>query len=433
LTGTWDEEDEYVDIEAVANGFGALKQATDRTLPDGVVERISAHAERTGKTSDKVTKDYLEYIKKEFDCGDWTVEDEDLLIDWAESMFVQTRRQGGSTSSANLSQWVGCFVGVADKTRDVNEGLVRWNLTKYDEDPEGAIGSGRLGKWEKDGDEWTLLTKDGSRQFSEPLHAIKHKGEWLSMLSMRGDPQPAVVMGRVYYFLGGEEGKFVNDNDISLYQVTLKSELKDLHVNIGQPCRIPVKPPKEDSNYQDRLETYQSFEIEYTDTFLPQESLRHLLQPMNLWTKPDFHDLYVPIASLEEAYESGKQSRGDMTWGPLVFTKGTVVRLNTEPRDSEYDEMGFNYYMTVSSTLHGDIDVRIPGATGELTTPFHAGWGEGAFPYAENSTVLLFGRLGLKVRDGLTQPTIRCYGAYADPRRARRRPTGGETGLGQFN
>ena len=39
----------------------------------------------------------------------------------------------------------------------------------------------------------------------------------------------------------------------------------------------------------------------------------------------------------------------------------------------------------------------------------------------------------MKTRDGLTTPKLTVFGVYADPRRCRRRMTGGDTGTEQFN
>ena len=62
----------------------------------------------------------------------------------------------------------------------------------------------------------------------------------------------------------------------------------------------------------------------------------------------------------------------------------------------------------------------------------HLSLGEDSFPYAERSTVFVFGRIGLKTRDGLTTPKLTVFGVYADPRRSRRM-TGGDTAREQFN
>ena len=84
------------------------------------------------------------------------------------------------------------------------------------------------------------------------------------------------------------------------------------------------------------------------------------------------------------------------------------------------------------SSMNGDVDCWIPGAVGIMSNPFQAHWGEQAFDYAENSTVFIFGRLGMKDRDGLLSPKITVMGIYGHPRSCRKRASGGNTGVGQF-
>ena len=76
----------------------------ESVLPEEVRERIKKHSERTGETYDEVKVYYLTSIKEIFGCDDWQDEDEDLLIDWTESIFVQSRK--GSTQGSNTTVWV---------------------------------------------------------------------------------------------------------------------------------------------------------------------------------------------------------------------------------------------------------------------------------------------------------------------------------------
>jgi len=426
----WNNEDEYLDHTTVPdeanNGFVQAAAATD--LPTPVLERIRAYAERTGKGTDEVRAEYLKYIEDEYSCSDWASEDEDLLVDWAEQMFVQTRR-AGSGSNANSAKWVGVFVGKHDKKADRMANLIRWNLTQYDQDPEQAISSGRMGMYSQKNGEWILTSASAEKSLGTgeaPPYGIKHGDQWLALTTRSGDPAPNVTMGRYAYFLGGEEGDFTKNASVSLWRVDLTGDLADMHLDMGRPCRITVRPPKENASeaFKDVLNTYADFSPDYTFE-LP-------LSPMQYLTNTQLHDLFVSIEDLEDAYESGKQSNNGITWGPLLLTKGTVSRLSSESRESEYDPAGYNYNLTVSSTIHGDIDCWIPGHVGDQTSPFTAGWGDDRFDYAERSTVLVFGRVGLKERDGLVTPKMTVFGVYADPRRARRRASGGDTGLGQF-
>ena len=88
---SWKEEDEYIDAESASTG-DEVKEAKSPTFPPSVAKRIVAYSNRTGKDTEEVKKMYLEYIEKEYGCTDHTVEDENLLTDWAEQVFVQTRK-----------------------------------------------------------------------------------------------------------------------------------------------------------------------------------------------------------------------------------------------------------------------------------------------------------------------------------------------------
>lgn len=436
---SWKDEDEYEEEGSGSdNGFGTV--ANSNQLPEPVMVRIKAYAERTNKSVDKVKEEYLEYIKVNYGCDDYIGEEEELLIDWAESLFVETRRFSGGSNS-NLSTWVGHFIGLHDRTKDRLTNLLRSNLKLYDEDPNEAVGSGRIAVFSKTGDHWSIHHKNNTTKLEassaeDPPHGIKHGDDWLCMTNYSGQPAPSKKMGRYAYFLGGEEKDFVNNGSIGLWRVDLTGEAVDLDIDIGRACKIPVTPPKENAReaFKDVLGVYSNFEINYTDEFVG-ESLRPLLTGAKYWTSVD-HDLFVPIDALEEAYEERKESgtiNGERRqWGPLLITKGTITRMSTEPRDSEWDSEGFNYSMTLSSTICGDITCWIPGAVGMHTDPFTCGFGEDGFQYAEKSTVFVFARVGLKTVDGLVTPKLTVYGIHADPRRARRRAEGGDTGVEQF-
>ena len=191
--------------------------------------------------------------------------------------------------------------------------------------------------------------------------------------------------------------------------------------------------------------------MKYTDEWLEEEK-RVLLNPFKLWTDEDFiGELYVPLHDLEEAYDAGKRvftgrDGNDGTVGPNVIVKGTVTRMSTEGRESEWDESGRNYSLSLSSLglqqVHGkgrmsEVPCWISGACHNLSHPFNfisfidvddELWG-----YAEKSTILVFGRLKMRVQDGQRQPQITVWGTYANARRSRRRVGGGDTGSEQFD
>jgi len=431
MSEEWNNEDEFVD---------------NKTLPDGVIERIKAQAERTKKSIEDVTQEYLKYIKDEFSCDDPYAEEEDLLLDWAESAFIVMRRSG-SGSSGSTTAFVGCFVGVGDKRADRMEWRRRRAIEDFTNDPAQIIESGRLGVYAEQDGKWQLLTSSDPVLTDQPtneapLHGFKADGKWVTFVTTMGQrPYPSVRMGRYLYFLGNEEGEFVNNSNISLWRVDATDDAADAEYQIGRPCRIQVRLPGEkvSENFKDVLGTSMNFldTIEYTDAFV-NEDVRPLLKPTVLWLNGDFHDMYVPIAELGEAYDTRSRSfegrdGNTGTAGPLVFTKGTVSRMSSEPRASEYDQEGYNYSLSLShGTLTDDVTGWISFGSARGGDPFSAGWGEESYPYAERSTVLVFGRIGMRVSDGKARPKLNIFGVYADPRRGRRRADGGDTGLDQF-
>ena len=117
--------------------------------------------------------------------------------------------------------------------------------------------------------------------------------------------------------------------------------------------------------------------------------------------------------------------------------------MNTEGRDNEYDEDGRGYSLSLTSmglqNIHGggngsEVMCWVGSACHDMTNPFHFEdvddelWG-----YAEKSTVLVYGRIGMSIRDGEQLPNIKVMGVYADNRRSIRRMGGGDTGSGQFD
>jgi hypothetical protein len=84
--------------------------------PD-VEERLKWWAEKHNKTLDDATGDFFTYLKMELGVDDFSNEEDDFLIDAAETFVVERRVMSG-TSSANATELVGYFVGVDPKMRD---------------------------------------------------------------------------------------------------------------------------------------------------------------------------------------------------------------------------------------------------------------------------------------------------------------------------
>ena len=417
-----------------------------KVLPDGVMERITAQAERTKQSVEDVEKEFLEYIAKEFGCDDAYAQDDDLLMDWSETAFVSARRSSGG--GGDTTTFVGCFVGIGEKKNDRMENLRRRNIQDYTKDPAQVIESGRLGAWSMKDGKWHLHTAGAVKESDAPVdedppYAFKADGEWVSFVSKVGkNPYPSIRIGRYLYFLGNEESKFVNEGLIELWRVDATNDDADMNVDIGRAVRIQVRPPNENTpdSMKDVLGTNSNFSttLDYTDEFVTEEN-RSLLSPNNLWMNNDYHDMYVPLEELSDAYEARSRmiefaDGRKVKAGPLVFAKGTITSMSTEPRESQYEQEGYNFSMSITSKSNNDEEVMcwIPGAVGNQAAPFMAGWEEQEFAYAERSTVLIFGRLKLRIKDGKSSPQLNAFGVYGDPIRVRRRATGGDTSVDQF-
>ena len=86
--------DEYDETHEEETG----EETTAGVLPDGVIERLTQYASRTKQELKDVVAQYLKQIEGEHGCTNPAEEDEDLLIDWAEQMFIDTRNAGSGGS-----------------------------------------------------------------------------------------------------------------------------------------------------------------------------------------------------------------------------------------------------------------------------------------------------------------------------------------------
>jgi len=428
------------------------QQQSEQTLPQGVLERIEKTAERTGESKQEVANFYLDYIKKEFGCEDWASEDEDLLIDWAESAFVATRK--GPTTGAGNEVYVGQFVGVDARSDNRGTGLMNWISKLYRNDPNEAMARG-AGHYVASNGLWSVETANGKIETSQsadetPACGIHLGGnDYICFVSKAGSPYSVDEMGRYAWFLGNEKDAFVNEGRIELWRVDLKGEDTMRRIRVGEPCVISARPPRENDEYRkDVLDTREGFvdTISYRDDFV-EEDVRKLLKPSTYWTSSEFHDMFVNLSELSEAYESGarewssKDGRSGRS-GPLVFVKGNVVRMSTDARDTEYDEGGRSYSLSISSTglqsMYGsgagsEVLCNIGSAMHDMTTPFHFTDTDGEkYNYAEGSTIFVFGRVGMMRRENTEVPKLTAFGIYCDSRRARRGASGGNADPSQF-
>ena len=437
------------------NPFKKMKEDnTKKELPEGVMERLTKHGERTGEALSVVMQGYYDYIKSNYECEEWQDEDEDLLVDWAEQ-FATKLRSSTVSGGVGTQTFVGQFLGIAPRTGDRRKGLAGWMVRQYKEDPNAFVSGGRGGVYEKKDGQWVINSANGLIETSEMSSEVPSMGiplgnnQYICFVSKAGNPYPPTLTGRYAYFLGNEQKEFVDNGDIRLWRVDIKGDDMERTLHIGESCIIRVKPPSENAKeaYADILDTNAGFidTINYTDEFVPLD-MRKLLHPFKFWTNEDFTDLYVKLEDLTDAYDSGlrtfETNDGQGRVGPLAVTKGTVNRMSREGRETEYDEGGISYSLTLTSSelqsVHGggngaEVLCNVSSACHDLTHPFTFRDSEGErFGYAEKSTVLVFGRIGMMQRDGNKFPKMSVMGIYADDRRSRPMVSGGNTNMGQF-
>ena len=424
---------------------------TPLAMPEGVLERMQKHAERTGDKLPDVIKHFLSFIESEHSCEDWMEEDEDLLIDWAEQCFIQLRRStvGGG---ANTVPFVGCFVGVDAKKTDRRGGMVSRASREYAMNNKEAIDNGVVGEYFEQGNFWAIRTANGVVDTNDPVEeepsmGLRVDGKYICLMGRTtGRPMYPSLLGRNYYFLGNHENEF--DKDIKLWRVDALGDSSDMHVKVGEPCRIQVRPPNPDAAeaFRDVLGTGIGFHenIEYTTNFVDEDEVK-FLHPHKFLASDLFHQLYVPLESLSNACATGSRTfeiNGETgRAGPIVFTKGSVSRLSTEGRESQYDETGRNFSLNLTNISlqseygekpQAEVSCWISGACYDSTNPFVARKGDEEIPWAEKSSIIVIGRIGMSVRDGVESPKMNVFGIYADPRRIRKRTEGGNTNMSQF-
>ena len=423
--------------------------------PAEVVERLSMQAERTGESVEKVTEAFIKHLATTHACDDWAAEGEDLLIDWAESFVIMDRRSSVSGGGADTTTVVGCFVGVDAKSSDRRANVVRKRTKMWQDDSNGALSSGLVGHYMKEGDAWVINTVNGVMETQESVEGVPSMGfragnDYICLLSKAGRPYPHRSVGRNYYFLGNEQSAFVNDGTVQLWRVDCTDDNKDRIVKIGLPCRIQVRMPTTTLDaFKDILNTNMNFwsTVEYTDDFVD-DGVKKFLEPFLFWKNEEFvDDMYVNLENLSEAYSAGVRTfdaadgrQGKV--GPIVFTSGIVDRMSPEGRESEYDESGMSYSLSLTSSklqrVHGsssgsDVMVWVSGACNNLSNPFSFEDDDGErWPYAEKSTVLVCGRLAMSSRDGEMIPNIKALGVYASKKRSRHGERGGNTSPNQF-
>ena len=130
-------------------------------LHEEVVERLTWWAEKNGKTMNEAVDEFNAYLLAELGVVDAKAEEEDLLIEAAETFIVERRVMSGGTSNKNAVELVGYFVGVDPKVRDGQERRRAPAVSAALDNLDDAIQSGLVARAYTESGVWMLEKKDG--------------------------------------------------------------------------------------------------------------------------------------------------------------------------------------------------------------------------------------------------------------------------------
>ena len=152
-----------------------------------VEERLKWWAEKHGKTIEEAREQFTAYLLTDLGISEPSKEDDDFLIEAAESFMVE-RRVMSSTSSANAVALVGFFTGFDSKVRDAQERKRAPAVSAALNDLNDAIATGLVARAYTEDGVWMLEKADGPVKTEEsadekPWFLFEEHG--LSLLSYR--------------------------------------------------------------------------------------------------------------------------------------------------------------------------------------------------------------------------------------------------------
>ncbi len=448
MTGLW--------VASLLSGKGRSEKM-EYEASEEVKERLHWYAEQHSISEEAATKQFLDYIEEHLGIVNPHEEDEDFLVDAAETFVVERRvmQSPGGTSE----ELVGCFVAVEAKVRDKRERVRNEALDKARSDLSEAIESGVVARAFVETGVWMLekaggivaSTQERFVEGEDPWFLVRDSGMTLCLLqsnpdwARHGEPIGPSLFSRTYRFLGNTKEQF--SDDMTLLRIDVSGSTEDSvsqSVKIGQPCSIRVRPQGNVSEgWEDVWRGANNFfaNVNYNDGFVDKEDRQYLKGEILMGGM----DSYVSdLTELMEVYQNGSEKVPgiDNLVGPLVCISGRVTDINRTGYDSEYDPWGKDYTMRVSSfqlqrefvdnMFRREVSVRVHGFLGDMNHGFEYEGRDGFKPYAVRSQVYIFGRLGIRVTDEGEVPTIKATGIYAPPRLAIPAGEGGDTSLGQF-
>ena len=431
---------------------------SENELPEEVKERLRWYAEQHSISNKEAEKQYLDYIEEHLGIVNTKEEDEDFLVDAAETFVVERRvmqSPGGSTL-----EWVGCFIAIEPKMRDKRAKVREQALSEARKDLSTAIDSGTVARAFVETGVWMLEKANGivastQERFIEgddPWFLVRDSGMTLCLLqsnpdwARHGEPIAPSLWSRTYRFYGNTPEQFADEMKTIRVDVGGSSE-SDVSgvVKFGQPCKIQLRPQAANvsEGWEDVYRAGNNFfnTVVYTDEFVDESDRGYLKGEILMGGM----DCYVAdLTELMEVYQnqSEKIAGFDNPIGPLICIKGKVTDINRTGYDTEYDPWGKDFTMRISSfqlqreyandMWRKEVSVRVHGYLGDECNAFNYEGREGWKPYAIKSTVYIFGRLGVRATDDGQVPNIKATGIYVPPRLAIPAGEGGDTSLDQF-
>jgi hypothetical protein len=434
------------------NQNGASTQNNNAGLHPEVEERLKWWAEKHNKTLDDATGDFFTYLKIELGVDNPSDEEEDFMIDAAETFVVERRVMSG-TSQANSTELVGYFVGVDPKMRDGQQRKRAPAVEAAINDLGEAIELGLVARCYTEDGVWVLEGKDGVKKTEEsaddkPWFLYEENGLQLAILqnnpdwSRYGEPITPYRYQRTYHFFGNEKDNFLNEQRLLRITVTSSNPEEWFVPQLFSECTLKVRA--QSANVKPEwADTYNAFALPGAISFgndFVDEPLQAVIRPDKLI--PESGNYIKDLSTLVEVFETRQEViSGYNPVGPLVFLRGKVSDMRKEKRESEWDPVGHDYSMSISSfdlmrTFNGGRRQNLPcyvhGLLGDSGHPFDVATDEGWKPYAVKSTVIVFGRLSVRVTDDGPQPAIKTFGVFAVPRLAIPAGEGGDTSTSQY-
>jgi hypothetical protein len=351
-------------------------EQTNAGLHTEVEERLKWWAEKHSKTLDDATGEFYTYLKTELGVSNANDEDDDFLIDAAETFVVERRVMSG-TSQANAVELAGYFVGVDPKVRDGQERKRAPAVSAAMEDLDNAIQQGLVARAYTQDGVWYLEKKDGAVKTDEPADSkpwflFEENGLSIAILqnnpqwSRFGEPITPYRWQRTYYYLGNEKTNFLNDQRLLRITATSSNPDEWFIPQMFAECILKVRAQSENVK-PEWADTYNSFALPGAITFgndFVEEHVRSAIKPSKLI--PELNSYISDLSSLTEVFETRQEIvPGYNPVGPLIFVRAKISDMRKEARQSEWDPIGHDYSMSLTSfdlarTFNGGLRQNLP-------------------------------------------------------------------------